>query len=200
MKKFFHSILILISILTIGVLISLGYMYFKYRNWEKSFEQDLNIDNLIDQDIAKSTDLGAKISTFALSAEDVEFLQLDISEIGSEIYNTLDSYLGEKLKLEKIYIEPSNSKWVIYSQVRYEKFLIWFSFDVNKDSIQSAQIYVTQINIGPFRISKYVNWVDAVNTGIADSIITLNENGLVGRYIENIELLNNSVVLKGSRY
>lgn len=200
MKKFFHSILILTSILTIGVLISLGYMYFKYRNWEKSFEQDLNIDNLIDQDIAKSTDLGAKISTFALSAEDVEFLQLDISEIGSEIYNTLDSYLGEKLKLEKIYIEPSNSKWVIYSQVRYEKFLIWFSFDVNKDSIQSAQIYVTQINIGPFRISKYVNWVDAVNTGIADSIITLNENGLVGRYIENIELLNNSVVLKGSRY
>lgn len=200
MKKFFHSILILTSILTIGVLISLGYMYFKYRNWEKSFEQDLNIDNLIDQDIAKSTDLGAKISTFALSAEDVEFLQLDISEIGSEIYNTLDSYLGEKLKLEKIYILPSNSKWVIYSQVRYEKFLIWFSFDVNKDSIQSAQIYVTQINIGPFRISKYVNWVDAVNTGIADSIITLNENGLVGRYIENIELLNNSVVLKGSRY
>ncbi len=200
MKKFFHSILILTSILTIGVLISLGYMYFKYRNWEKSFEQDLNIDNLIDQDIAKSTDLGAKISAFALSAEDVEFLQLDISEIGSEIYNTLDSYLGEKLKLEKIYIEPSNSKWVIYSQVRYEKFLIWFSFDVNKDSIQSAQIYVTQINIGPFRISKYVNWVDAVNTGIADSIITLNENGLVGRYIENIELLNNSVVLKGSRY
>lgn len=200
MKKFFHSILILTSILTIGVLISLGYMYFKYRNWEKSFEQDLNIDNLIDQDIAKSTDLVAKISTFALSAEDVEFLQLDISEIGSEIYNTLDSYLGEKLKLEKIYIEPSNSKWVIYSQVRYEKFLIWFSFDVNKDSIQSAQIYVTQINIGPFRISKYVNWVDAVNTGIADSIITLNENGLVGRYIENIELLNNSVVLKGSRY
>ena len=200
MKKFFHSILILISILTMGVLISLGYMYFKYRNWEKSFEQDINIDNLIDQDIAKSTDLGAKISTFALSAEDVEFLQLDISEIGSEIYNTLDSYLGEKLNLEKIYIEPSNSKWVIYSQVRYEKFLIWFSFDVNKDSIQSAQIYVTQINIGPFRISEYVNWVDAVNTGIADSIITLNENGLVGRYIENIELLNNSVVLKGSRY
>ena len=200
MKKFFHSILILISILTMGVLISLGYMYFKYRNWEKSIEQDINIDNLIDQDIAKSTDLGAKISTFALSAEDVEFLQLDISEIGSEIYKTLDSYLGEKLNLEKIYIEPSNSKWVIYSQVRYEKFLIWFSFDVNKDSIQSAQIYVTQINIGPFRISKYVNWVDAVNTGIADSIITLNENGLVGRYIENIELLNNSVVLKGSRY
>ena len=101
--------------------------------------------------------IGAKISAFALSAEDVEFLQLDISEIGSEIYNTLDSYLGEKLKLEKIYIEPSNSKWVIYSQVKYEKFLIWFSFDVNKDSIQSAQIYVTQINIGPFRISKYVN-------------------------------------------
>ncbi len=188
------------SILLIGVLIFFGLIFLKYRNWETSFEKEIEIDNLIDLDIAKSIDLGAKISTFALSTEDVEFLQLDVSEIGSEIFNTLDSYLGEKLILEKIYIVPSNSKWVIYSQVRYEKFLVWFSFDVNKDSIQSAQMYVTQINIGPFRISEYVNWVDAVNTGIADSIITLNENGLVGRYIENIELLNNSVVLKGSRY
>lgn len=200
MKKFFHSILKIFSILLIGVLIFFGLIFLKYRNWETSFEKEIEIDNLIDLDIAKSIDLGAKISTFALSTEDVEFLQLDVSEIGSEIFNTLDSYLGEKLILEKIYIVPSNSKWVIYSQVRYEKFLVWFSFDVNKDSIQSAQMYVTQINIGPFRISEYVNWVDAVNTGIADSIITLNENGLVGRYIENIELLNNSVVLKGSRY
>lgn len=200
MKKFFHSILKIFSILLIGVLIFFGLIFLKYRNWETSFEKEIEIDNLIDLDIAKSIDLGAKISTFALSTEDVEFLQLDVSEIGSEIFNTLDSYLGEKLNLEKIYIVPSNSKWVIYSQVKYERYLVWFSFDVNKDSIQSAQMYVTQINIGPFRISEYVNWVDAVNTGIADSIITLNENGLVGRYIENIELLNNSVVLKGSRY
>jgi len=200
MKKFFHSILILISIAVISVLISLGYMYLKYRNWEKSFEKEININFVIDKERAKNTDLGEKISSFALSTKDVEFLELSVREIGSEIFKTLDSYLGEKIKLEKIYIIPSYSKWAIYSQVKYGSFLIWFSFDVNKDSIQSAQIYVTEINVGPFKVSDYLNWVDAVNTGIADSIVTLNENGLVGRYIENIELLNSSVVLKGSRY
>jgi len=200
MKKFFHSILILISIATIGVLIFLGYMYFEYRNWEKLFEKEINTIFVIDTQRANKTDLGEKISTFALSTKDVEFLELKVEEIGSEIFKTLDTYLGEKINLEKIYIVPSYSKWIIYSQVKYERVLVWFSFDVNKDNIQSAQIYVTEINVGPFKVSDYTNWVDAVNTGIADSIVTLNENGLVGRYIENIELLNTSVVLKGSRY
>jgi hypothetical protein len=31
-------------------------------------------------------------------------------------------------------------------------------------------------------------------------MVTLNENGFVGRYLENIELLDDSVILKGSRY
>ena len=200
MKKTFQSILIIISIVVIGILVLLGLMYLKYGSWEKNFEKGIDINYIIDQEIANTTDLGEKISTFALSTKDVEFLELNVSEIGSEIFNTLDSYLGEKVSLEKIYIDPSDSKWVIYFKAKYEKFSLWFSFDVNKDSIQSAQIYVTQINVGPFKISDYVNWVDAINTGIADSVVTLNENGLVGRYIENIELLGNSVVLKGSRY
>lgn len=200
MKRTIQSILIVISLAVIGILILLGFVFLKYRSWEKEFEKDMNTDYIIDQEIVKKIDLGEKISTFALSTKDVEFLELNVLEIGSEIFNTVDSYLGEEIDLEKIYIVPSNSRWIIYFKVKYERYLVWFSVDVNKDSIQSPQIYVTQINIGPFRINEYVNWIDAINTGIADSIVTLNENGLVGRYIENIELLNNSVVLKGSRY
>lgn len=200
MRKPLQSILIIISIVIIGILVLLGLMFLKYRSWEKEFEKEMDIDYVIDEEIANTTDLGEKISTFALSTEDVEFLELNVSEIGSEIYNILDSYLGEGLDLEKIYIVPSNSKWVIYSQVKYKRYLVWFSFDVNKDQIQSPQVYVTEIKVGPFRVSEYVDWVDAINRGIGDSIMTLNENGLVGRYIENIELLNSSIVLKGSRY
>ena len=184
----------------IGVLILLGFIYFKYRNWQQTFEKEIDIQSVITKESSDKIDLGEKISAFALSTEDVEYLELNVQEIGSEIYGTLGSYLGDKLNLEKIYIIPSNSKWVIFSQIKYDKYTVWFSFDVNKDNIQSAQIYVTEIYIGPIKVSEYFNWVDAVNTGIADSIVTVNENGLVGRYIENIELLNSSVVLKGSRY
>ena len=186
--------------IVIGVLILLGFIYFKYRNWQQTFEKEIDIQSVITKESSDKIDLGEKISAFALSTEDVEYLELNVQEIGSEIYDTLGSYLGDKLNLEKIYIIPSNSKWVIFSQIKYDKYTVWFSFDVNKDNIQSAQIYVTEIYIGPIKVSEYFNWVDAVNTGIADSIVTVNENGLVGRYIENIELLNSSVVLKGSRY
>ncbi len=200
MKKFFNLILIFFSFIILGVLIFLGYIYFKYQDWEKNFEKEIKIENVITKESTKEIDLGEKISTFALSKEDVEFLELNVSEIGSELFNTLDSNLGEEFNLEKIYIVPSNSKWIAYFQIKYERYFVWLSFDVNKDSIQSPQVYVTEIKVGPFKVSEYINMVDAVNRGIGDSIVTLNENGLVGRYIENIELLNSSVVLKGSRY
>ena len=66
--------------------------------------------------------------------------------------------------------------------------------------MQTAQLYITDIYVGPFSMRGYSKWVEKVNRGIADSIVTLNENGFVGRYLENIELLESNIVVKGSRY
>lgn len=200
MKRFFFSVLIFLGIILLFVVLLVGYVFLKYRNWEKEFEGNIQSENMIDRDSIKEIDLTEKISDFSLSFEDTQFLELDIPEVGSVLFTVLDSYFGGEVVLEKMYIESTKNRWDIYIKVRYQDVSLWVSTDINKDDIQSAQIYITEINVGPFSIGGYTNWVEMINRGIGESIVTLNENGLVGRYIENIELLENSVVLKGSRY
>jgi len=169
-------------------------------NWEKEFEKGINTAYVVNQNSAESTDIGGKIAEFALSADDVSSLELNISEIGSVVYLAVQSYLGEDITVERMYIQPNDSKWIIYAETKYKRFSIWISADVNKDNIQSAQLYTTEIKVGPFDISNVSNLTEKINKGIGEAVVTLNENGLVGRYIENIELRKASVILKGSRY
>ncbi len=200
MKKFFHSVLIFFLSLIIFFLLFIGYLSLGYVNWEKDFEKGINTAYVINQTSAESIDLGGKIAEFTLSTDDVSSLELNVSEIGSVIYSTLDSYFGENVNVERIYIQPSDSRWVIYTDLMYKSFSVWISVDINKDNIQSAQLYTTEIKVGPFDVSDISDIDVKINKGIGEAVVTLNENGLVGRYIENIELLNDSVILKGSRY
>ena len=201
MKRFFFSVLIFLGGIIVLVGLLLGYVFLKYRGWEKEFDSQIQSEYVIDSQVIKSKEFNKKITQFSLSLEDTQFLELNVQEIGSIVLSVLESYVGEDLEIEEMYISPSDSLWYIYVKVRYQDISVWISTDINKDQIQSAQIYVTDIKIGPFSISKFnTAWVDLINSGIGDSIVTLNENGLVGRYIENIELREDSVVLKGSRY
>ena len=200
MKKFFFSILIFFGVIFLIVAIFIGYIFLRYQRWEKEFESNIKSEYLINGEDVKKIDFVKKISTFALSMSDTQFLELEVKEVGSIFFTVLDSYMGDSTSLERMYIEPKDSQWIVYSKIRYEDISVWISVDLNKDNIQSAQVYVKNISIGPFPVSEYTNWIEMINKGIAESIVTLNENGLVGRYIENIELLEDSIVLKGSRY
>ncbi|HNW23374.1 MAG TPA: hypothetical protein PKH06_01275 [Candidatus Dojkabacteria bacterium] len=201
MKKFFFSLLIFIASLLLILSIILGYFFFRYRGWEKEFLSQINEENVIDREVIKGKDFNKKITQFSLSLKDVESLELNVQEVGSVILSVLDSYAKEGISIEEMYIVPSDSVWDIYVKIKYQKFSVWVSTDVNKDSVQSAQVYIKDIKVGPFSVSMFNSkLVSTINTGIADSIVTLNENGLVGRYIENIELTSESVVIKGSIY
>ncbi len=200
MKKIFRFVLIFLLSLIIFFLLFIGYLSLRYMNWEKEFEKGINTAYVINQTGAESIDLGGKIVEFTLSTDDVSSLELNVSEIGSVIYNTLDSYFGEDVNVERIYIQPSDSRWVIYTDLMYKNFSVWISVDINKDNIQSAQLYTTEIKVGPFDVSDISDIKVKINKGIGEAMVTLNENGFVGRYMENIELLDDSVILKGSRY
>lgn len=200
MKKFLLYIFFVFTILLTILVVSCVYVFFKYRSWEKEFESNINTEYLIEAKSIEEVDLDERIVKFTLSLLDTESLTLEVKEIGSILFTTVDSYLGEEITLKKMYIEPSDKVWNIYFKVGYQDLELWFSFDLNKDDIQSAQLYTKNVYIGPFEIGKYSNLVSMINKGIGESIVTLNENGFVGRYIENIELLEDGIVIKGSRY
>lgn len=156
--------------------------------------------NTISPDSVKDVDIQEKITDFVLSMEYTESLELELEEIGSILFDVIDDYLGDDIHLTTIYIIPKHGRWDLFLKLNYKKIYLWISCDVNKDEMQTAQLYITDIYVGPFSMRGYSKWVEKVNRGIADSIVTLNENGFVGRYLENIELLESNIVVKGSRY
>ena len=91
MKKIFRFVLIFLLSLIIFFLLFIGYLSLRYMNWEKEFEKGINTAYVINQTGAESIDLGGKIVEFTLSTDDVSSLELNVSEIGSVIYSTLDS-------------------------------------------------------------------------------------------------------------
>lgn len=200
MKKFLRILLLFFTIVFLTILSISLYIGVKYSNWQKEFEKGMQDQYTISSSSIEQVDIEEKVTQFILSPENTEFLELELVEVGSLLFNVLDYYIGEDVNLETMYIQPQRSKWVIYLQIKYMDISGWVGFDINKDNMQTAQLYTTDIFVGPFSVKRYGNWVDMINKGIADSIVTLNENGFVGRYLENIELLEDRVVIKGSRY
>jgi hypothetical protein len=72
--------------------------------------------------------------------------------------------------------------------------------DISKDTIESAQLYVSNIYLGnqllPAKISNGLK--EEINKGISDALVLVSENNFLGRTITNIELLEDEIVVKGS--
>jgi len=199
-KKFFKIFLIFfLLVLLIKIFLAL-FLVSKYKAWEEEFENNILQENLTTEEEEILVNIQEKISMFTLSSENTDSLTLSTSEVSTVLYSTLNGYLKDVVKVESVYIYPKQGVWNVYVEVRYWKYSIWFSMDIVKDSMQTAQIYTKNILIGPYSIGNLFNLTDRINTGIANSLLTVNENGFSGRYLENLELLHDSIVLKGSRY
>ena len=200
MRKFFHSVLLFLTFVILIFVFLFLYTFLTYRNWEEEFVSNMNSEYLIDEESIEEVELDERLAKFTLSLADTESLRLEVKEVGSVLFTTIDEYLTEGLYLENMYISPSDKTWDIYLKIGNENISVWISFNLNKDDIQTAQLYTTSVKVGPFEVSGYTDLVSMINKGIGEAIVTLNENGFVGRYIENIELLEDAMVLKGSRY
>ncbi len=197
MKKFLKVVLLTIFTISALVTITVILLLVRYNNWTKDFESNLKVENLVVKDTSLSEEVVSQISSFTLSQENTESLSLSTEQFGYIVLNVLNEYLGEGISVEKIYIEPSTGNWNIYIQANYKKISPWIWISLKKDNVQSAQLYISQFNIGPYSFNRFV---EEINDGIANGLVTVNENGFTGRYLENIELLEESIVVKGSRY
>jgi hypothetical protein len=200
MKKLLVVISIIILIPLIILLSALVYIKVKYNAWEKDFESSIVQEYHITSEKREDFELEVKFIEFTLSNSPTETLEISVEETGSLIFSLLKRYTGENLKLTEVYIKPSFSTWEIYAKFRYKRQSYWVSIDLNKDRMQTAQLYVTDFKLGPYSVNRYYDLTERINNGISNAILTANENGFTGRYLENIELLENSIIIKGARY
>lgn len=200
MRKFLIVILSTISLILATALIALVTTYSKYSEWEEEFNSKLQIENIITKETLTNS-YDEKVKEFTLSHSDTEYLELTESEVGQLLFRIFDQYSNENNYINQIYIQPNKNIWNICAQIHpnHIKMSPWVCTDINKDNIQSPQIYITNINIGPYSL-KQNSIVEKINEGISNAILTVNENGFSGRYIENITLLEEKIVIKGSTY
>ena len=187
------SIRIFLLILPIIFLLTVSFVLVRYNIWRNTFEKSIDRNNLVSSPYTSDGSLEKKVAQFTLSEKDTEVLQLSPSEFSGLILVSSNQY-------SRVYIEPDTGVWKVYAEIVYKGIPVWLGVDLNKDSMQTAQLYITDVNIGPYSVGKLFSLTDKVNTGIANALLTVNENGFTGRYLENIELLKDGIVVKGSRY
>lgn len=205
-KKVFKTLLLFL-LSTIIILLVIGFVsYLRYSKWK---EEDLSKQGItcisdIQNNSSFSEDLGLviedKIKKFALSDTKTDFIVLTEEEM---LYLLSENFteVGD-IKIEDICIKPSEGVWQLYLKSKYKKIsLPWLVLDIVKDNIETAEVYIKEVYVGDLELPSFLEARvrEDFNRGISDGIIMLNENDFLGRRIDNIELLEDRLIFKGTR-
>lgn len=193
MKKVF-SVLLIVFFLIIGVIAVPVISYFVWQNNLQKEIGQLHCKSNLSADIS----LDEKFKDFVLSEEDVTFVELNPDEIALLLGNTNIINGGT---IENVCVLPHEDVWNVLAKVNLQGIpLPWIRLDVAKDSIESAQLYVSNIYVGNQLLPEKIvsSLKSQINKGISDALILVSENNFLGRTITNIELLDEKIVVKGS--
>lgn len=193
MKKVF-SVLLIIVFLILGVIAVPVISYFVWQNNLQKEIGQLHCKSNLSADIS----LDEKFKDFVLSEDDVTFVELNPDEVALLLGNTNIINGGT---IENVCVMPHEDVWNVLVKVNLQGIsLPWIRLDVAKDSIESAQLYVSNIYVGNQLLPEQIvsSLKSQINKGISDALILVSENNFLGRTITNIELLGNKIVVKGS--
>lgn len=188
------KVLLVIFAIIVGILV---FPVISYFIWQKEFQSKIPQMNCA-TNLTEVISLDEKFKQFVLSEDKVSFIELSANEVASLLKNTNIISGGE---INNVCVVPSNGTWEIYANISLQGIrLPWVRLDIAKDPMETAQLYVENMYIGKQLVpgSIATNIKQQVNKGISDALTLVNENSFLGRKIQNIELLNDKIVIKGS--
>jgi hypothetical protein len=150
-------------------------------------------------------ELNKKIEEYVTNEEDIDFVSFTPKEVAQVIYTSLSEMTEESgFEISNVYTNPSKNTWEVCVLIRVKdlfKINIWVCTDVSKDNMQTAQLYTTNFKVQGISVGNiFPSMVSSINQGIAEALVTVNENRFVGRKFENIELEDDQLIVKGSLY
>ncbi len=179
----------------------LGYVFFRYSSWEKDFVKNENIICTSDEEVVSvQSDMNIleKIKNFVLSDIFSEFVTFTKKEMLFLLKDSLSTVSGGNI--QDLCLESGSGVWKIYIHSKFEFLqLPWFAVDIHKDSRETAELYSRNLYVGDFKVPEIFSKgvLEKINKGISDALLLVVENGFLGKTIKNIDLLKDSVVLKG---
>lgn len=179
------------------------YFYFSYISWQKNFENDIPSSELVTEsnnnDITKIED---RVDELNYTLDETVALELSPLDVSALIFNSLQN--NNAFNVEEVYTDPiEKGQWFIDIKVKIlDKVEVWCLLDVRKDDRETAEIYLNDIYIGKYSLEKlgFDSVINNVNSALSSALISVDENGLVGRSIDNIELLDTELVAKLVKY
>jgi len=197
MKK---GLKIFLGVLVIFLLVG-GYFVVRYSLWHKDFFTNENITCTNDEKFVieeKEINIGDRIKNFVLSDLFSEFVTFSRKEM---LYLLKDSISGvSSLEIQDVCLVSDKGVWKVYahSKVTFLQ-LPWIGIDIVKDNRETAELYSKRIYIGDMKVPDVLarGPLEKINKGISDALILVTENGFLGKTIENIDLLKDTVVIKG---
>lgn len=194
MKKFLK--LFFLGLLVI-ILAAIAYPVINYFSWQKTFQSQLS--QLVCKSNTESiSNLDDKFKEFVMSDEDITYVELSVPEVLTLVEGT---QIVEGAQLQNLCVLPNEGIWTLYLKFSIQNInMPWVRVDIAKDNMETAQLYVKNIYVGDFTLPQKFdqNLKTSLNNGISDSITVVNENNFLGRKIQNIELLKDSIIVKGS--
>lgn len=192
--KIFLGVLILFFLLG-------GYFVVRYSLWHRDFFVSENITCTSDEKFVveeKEINIGDRIKNFVLSDLFSEFVTFSRKEM---LYLLKDSISGvSSLEIQDVCLVSDKGVWRVYAHSKVEFLqLPWIGVDIVKDNRKTAELYSRNIYVGDMKVPEILarKTLEKINKGISDALILVTENGFLGKTIENIDLLKDTVVIKG---
>ncbi len=193
MKKFLKIFFLVLLVL---IVTAIAYPIVSYLLWQKGFTAQIPQMKCM-SNVSEEISLDEKFKSFVLSDDETTFVELSEDEVLSLLKNT---NILNGANIQNICLIPAKGVWGLYAKVTIQDInLPWVRLDVAKDNMESAQLYVREIYIGKFLLPTKIsgNIKTQLNKGISDALTLVNENNFIGRKIQNIELLDSTIVVKG---
>lgn len=179
-----------------------GYLTIRYLSWKNEFFNDKeNITCTTDEDYAEEEiSIVDRVKNFVLSRDKTEFMTFSRRELLFALKDSLK--VGDSLRIEDMCLTSERGMWRVYAHPKIGFFqLPWLGVDIVKDNRETVEVYSRNMYMGDMKIptSLTKKVLGDINKGISDAIILVIENNFLGKTIQNIDLLDNSIVIKGIR-
>lgn len=186
----------------------LAYFAYSYHQWGKEFEA-----NMLQAD-AVSVDPGSfnydeernsteeKIDDFVSSREEVNFIELDVEESAVLFADTISKSLPEFIQLHRLYLVAGDGNWQIYLQLRTASINLPIThFVIVKDEVEGVELFIDNIYIGNTDLDSIglASIRHNINRAYYDGVLTINDNEFASHSIENIELEEGGITIKGRK-
>jgi hypothetical protein len=205
MKKLLKYIGIFFLVILTLVIIICAYFIIKSNVWANTFQKNIQEEYLVSEVSEYKNLFNDKIQNYVLNDNDVDFVSFTPTEVAHIVYDSLTDIVGDSsIAISNVYVVPAKGTWEICGLIFVEDYKTisgWICADITKDNMQTAQLYVENLLVQGINISNiYPPILVNINQGLAEALVTANENGFVGRVFENIELEEDKAIIKGSLY